>query len=121
VEVSCQAARRCTRRPHEDPAHRPVTATTVDVDQRAIRESNRPEDAGVVGHDERDGALVDHVGYDEAGQLTGRVRREPVFDLLFDKIGKARPDVFNLLLQLLDGGAPPDGQGRTVDFPTRGS
>jgi ATP-dependent Clp protease ATP-binding subunit ClpA len=63
----------------------------------------------------RETALVDHVGYGEAGQRTERVRREPVFDLLFDKIGKAHPDVFNLLPQVLDGGAPPDEQGRTVD------
>ncbi|MET0806540.1 MAG: AAA family ATPase, partial [Lacisediminihabitans sp.] len=54
--------------------------------------------------------------YDEAGQLTERVRRNPYSVVLFDEIEKAHPDVFNLLLQVLDDGRLTDGQGRTVDF-----
>ncbi|WP_460772046.1 ATP-dependent Clp protease ATP-binding subunit [Microbacterium sp. GXF7504] len=62
------------------------------------------------------GAPPGYVGYDEAGQLTERVRRNPYAVLLFDEIEKAHPDVFNLLLQVLDDGRLTDGQGRTVDF-----
>jgi ATP-dependent Clp protease ATP-binding subunit ClpC len=62
------------------------------------------------------GAPPGYVGYDEAGQLTERVRRNPYSVLLFDEIEKAHPDVFNLLLQVLDDGRLTDGQGRTVDF-----
>ena len=62
------------------------------------------------------GAPPGYVGYDEAGQLTERVRRQPYSIVLFDEIEKAHPDVFNLLLQLLDDGRLTDGQGRTVDF-----
>ncbi|MDY7556859.1 ATP-dependent Clp protease ATP-binding subunit [Cryobacterium sp. 10C3] len=57
-----------------------------------------------------------YVGYDEAGQLTERVRRNPYSVILLDEIEKAHPDVFNLLLQVLDDGRLTDGQGRTVDF-----
>ncbi|NER20683.1 MAG: ATP-dependent Clp protease ATP-binding subunit [Symploca sp. SIO1C2] len=56
------------------------------------------------------------VGYDEGGQLTEAVRRQPYTVVLFDEIEKAHPDVFNLLLQLLDDGRLTDAQGRTVDF-----
>ncbi|NER92610.1 MAG: ATP-dependent Clp protease ATP-binding subunit, partial [Symploca sp. SIO1B1] len=56
------------------------------------------------------------VGYDEGGQLTEAVRRQPYAVVLFDEIEKAHPDVFNLLLQLLDDGRLTDAQGRTVDF-----
>lgn len=56
------------------------------------------------------------VGYDEGGQLTEAVRRRPYTVLLFDEIEKAHPDIFNLLLQLLDDGRLTDAQGRTVDF-----
>jgi ATP-dependent Clp protease ATP-binding subunit ClpC len=56
------------------------------------------------------------VGYDEGGQLTEAVRRKPYTVVLFDEIEKAHPDVFNLLLQLLDDGRLTDAQGRTVDF-----
>ncbi|MQA83948.1 MAG: AAA domain-containing protein [Streptosporangiales bacterium] len=62
------------------------------------------------------GAPPGYVGYEEAGQLTGAVRRTPYAVLLFDEIEKAHPDVFNILLQLLDDGRLTDGQGRTVDF-----
>jgi ATP-dependent Clp protease ATP-binding subunit ClpB len=56
------------------------------------------------------------VGYDEGGQLTEAVRRRPYSVILFDEIEKAHPDVFNVLLQILDDGRLTDGQGRVVDF-----
>jgi ATP-dependent Clp protease ATP-binding subunit ClpB len=56
------------------------------------------------------------VGFDEGGQLTEAVRRRPYSVVLFDEIEKAHPDVFNVLLQVLDDGRLTDGQGRTVDF-----
>ena len=62
------------------------------------------------------GAPPGYVGYDEGGQLTEAVRRRPYSVILFDEIEKAHPDVFNMLLQLLDDGRLTDGQGRTVDF-----
>ncbi|HEY4577783.1 MAG TPA: ATP-dependent Clp protease ATP-binding subunit [Yaniella sp.] len=62
------------------------------------------------------GAPPGYVGYDEAGQLTEQVRRRPYSVILLDEIEKAHPDVFNLLLQVLDDGRLTDGQGRTVDF-----
>ncbi|QEE62022.1 ATP-dependent Clp protease ATP-binding subunit [Salinibacterium sp. dk2585] len=62
------------------------------------------------------GAPPGYVGYDEAGQLTEQVRRNPYSVVLLDEIEKAHPDVFNLLLQVLDDGRLTDGQGRTVDF-----
>jgi ATP-dependent Clp protease ATP-binding subunit ClpC len=62
------------------------------------------------------GAPPGYVGYDEAGQLTEAVRRRPYAVLLFDEIEKAHPDVFNILLQILDDGRLTDAQGRTVDF-----
>ncbi|MCZ2404085.1 ATP-dependent Clp protease ATP-binding subunit [Paenarthrobacter sp. Z7-10] len=62
------------------------------------------------------GAPPGYVGYDEAGQLTERVRRNPYTVVLLDEVEKAHPDVFNLLLQVLDDGRLTDGQGRTVDF-----
>ncbi|WP_207457737.1 ATP-dependent Clp protease ATP-binding subunit [Herbiconiux sp. SYSU D00978] len=62
------------------------------------------------------GAPPGYVGYDEAGQLTERVRRNPYSIVLLDEVEKAHPDVFNLLLQVLDDGRLTDGQGRTVDF-----
>ncbi len=62
------------------------------------------------------GAPPGYVGYDEGGQLTEAVRRKPYAVLLFDEIEKAHPDVFNVLLQVLDDGRITDGQGRTVDF-----
>ena len=57
-----------------------------------------------------------YVGYDEGGQLTEAVRRRPYQVILLDEIEKAHPDVFNVLLQVLDDGRLTDGQGRTVDF-----
>lgn len=62
------------------------------------------------------GAPPGYVGYEEGGQLTEAVRRKPYSIVLFDEIEKAHPEVFNLLLQLLDDGRLTDGQGRTVDF-----
>ncbi len=62
------------------------------------------------------GAPPGYVGYDEGGQLTEAVRRRPYSVVLFDEIEKAHPDVFNVLLQVLDDGRVTDGQGRTVDF-----
>jgi ATP-dependent Clp protease ATP-binding subunit ClpC len=62
------------------------------------------------------GAPPGYVGYDEAGQLTEAMRRRPYSVLLFDEIEKAHPDVFNILLQILDDGRLTDAQGRTVDF-----
>lgn len=62
------------------------------------------------------GAPPGYVGYEEGGQLTEQVRRKPYSVILFDEIEKAHPDVFNVLLQLLDDGRLTDSQGRTVDF-----
>ena len=62
------------------------------------------------------GAPPGYVGYEEGGALTEAVRRRPYQIILFDEIEKAHPDVFNVLLQVLDDGRLTDGQGRTVDF-----
>jgi ATP-dependent Clp protease ATP-binding subunit ClpB len=62
------------------------------------------------------GAPPGYVGYDEGGQLTEAVRRHPYAVILFDEVEKAHPDVFNVLLQILDDGRLTDGHGRTVDF-----
>ena len=62
------------------------------------------------------GAPPGYVGYDEGGQLTEAVRRRPYSVILFDEVEKAHPDVFNILLQILDDGRITDSQGRTVDF-----
>ena len=62
------------------------------------------------------GAPPGYVGYEEGGSLTEAVRRRPYQVILFDEIEKAHPDVFNVLLQVLDDGRLTDGQGRTVDF-----
>jgi ATP-dependent Clp protease ATP-binding subunit ClpB len=62
------------------------------------------------------GAPPGYVGYEEGGQLTEKVRRKPYSVILLDEIEKAHPDVFNVLLQLLDDGRLTDGHGRTVDF-----
>jgi ATP-dependent Clp protease ATP-binding subunit ClpB len=62
------------------------------------------------------GAPPGYVGYDEGGALTEAVRRRPYQVVLFDEVEKAHPDVFNILLQVLDDGRLTDGQGRTVDF-----
>jgi ATP-dependent Clp protease ATP-binding subunit ClpB len=62
------------------------------------------------------GAPPGYVGYDEGGALTEAVRRRPYQVVLFDEVEKAHPDVFNVLLQVLDDGRLTDGQGRTVDF-----
>jgi ATP-dependent Clp protease ATP-binding subunit ClpB len=62
------------------------------------------------------GAPPGYVGYEEGGGLTEAVRRKPYSVILFDEVEKAHPDVFNVLLQVLDDGRMTDGQGRTVDF-----
>mgnify|MGYP002720921681 CR=1 FL=1 len=62
------------------------------------------------------GAAPGYVGYEEGGQLTEAVRRMPYSVILFDEIEKAHPDVFNILLQVLDDGRLTDSMGRTVDF-----
>ena len=62
------------------------------------------------------GAPPGYVGYEEGGQLTEAVRRKPYSVVLFDEIEKAHPDVFNVMLQMLDDGRLTDGQGRTVNF-----
>jgi ATP-dependent Clp protease ATP-binding subunit ClpB len=62
------------------------------------------------------GAPPGYIGYDEGGQLTETVRRRPYSVILLDEVEKAHPDVFNVLLQLLDDGRLTDGHGRTVDF-----
>ena len=62
------------------------------------------------------GAPPGYVGYEEGGQLTEAVRRRPYAVVLFDEIEKAHPDVFNVLLQIMDDGRLTDGKGRTVDF-----
>jgi ATP-dependent Clp protease ATP-binding subunit ClpB len=62
------------------------------------------------------GAPPGYVGYEEGGALTEAVRRKPYCVILFDEVEKAHPDVFNVLLQVLDDGRMTDGQGRTVDF-----
>jgi ATP-dependent Clp protease ATP-binding subunit ClpB len=62
------------------------------------------------------GAPPGYVGYEEGGYLTEAVRRKPYSVILFDEVEKAHPDVFNVLLQMLDDGRMTDGQGRTVDF-----
>src|SRR5699024_4633888 len=62
------------------------------------------------------GAAPGYVGYEEGGQLTEAVRRNPYTIVLFDEVEKAHPDVFNLLLQVLDDGRLTDSQGRTIDF-----
>ena len=62
------------------------------------------------------GAAPGYVGYEEGGQLTEAVRRKPYSVILFDEVEKAHPDVFNLLLQVLDDGRITDSQGRTIDF-----
>ena len=65
------------------------------------------------------GAPHGYVGYEEGGQLTEAVRRKPYSVILLDEIEKAHPEVFNILLQMLDDGRITDSQGRTVDFKTR--
>ncbi len=62
------------------------------------------------------GATAGYVGYDDGGQLTDKVRRQPYSLVLFDEIEKAHPDVFNLLLQILEDGQLTDGKGRVIDF-----
>ena len=62
------------------------------------------------------GAPAGYVGYDDPGQLTDRIRRQPYSVVLFDEIEKAHPDVFNMLLQILEDGVLSDAKGRKIDF-----
>ena len=62
------------------------------------------------------GAPPGYVGFDDGGQLTEKIRRHPYSVVLFDEIEKAHPDVFNVLLQILEDGRLTDGKGKTVDF-----
>jgi ATP-dependent Clp protease ATP-binding subunit ClpC len=62
------------------------------------------------------GAPAGYVGYDDPGQLTDRIRRQPYSVVLFDEIEKAHPDVFNMLLQILEDGVLSDSKGRKIDF-----
>ena len=62
------------------------------------------------------GSPPGYVGYEEGGQLTEKVRRKPYAVILFDEVEKAHPDVFNVLLQILEDGRLTDGQGRVVDL-----
>ena len=85
-------------------------------DERALIRLDMSEYHGEAHGGADDRRAPGYVGYDEGGQLTEAVRRRPYSVLLFDEIEKAHPDVFNVLLQLLDDGRLTDGQGRTVDF-----
>ena len=67
------------------------------------------------------GSPPGYVGYDEGGQLSEKIRRKPYSVILFDEIEKAHPDVFNILLQVLDDGHITDAQGRRIDFKRRQS
>ncbi len=62
------------------------------------------------------GAPAGYVGYDEGGQLTDKIRRQPYSLVLFDEIEKAHPDVFNMMLQMLEDGYLTDAKGRKIDF-----
>ena len=62
------------------------------------------------------GSPPGYVGFDEGGQLTEKVRRKPYCVILFDEIEKAHPDIFNIMLQILEDGILTDAQGRRVDF-----
>ncbi len=85
-------------------------------DERAMRRFDMSEYMEKHAVSRLIGAPPGYVGYEEGGQLTEAVRRRPYAVLLFDEIEKAHPDVFNILLQLLDDGRLTDGHGRTVDF-----
>jgi len=67
------------------------------------------------------GSPPGYVGYEEGGQLTEKVRRRPYTVVLFDEIEKAHPEVFNVLLQVLENGRLTDAKGRTVDFSQHGA
>ena len=85
-------------------------------DESAITRLDMSEYAGKHSTARMIGAPPGYVGYDEGGALTEAVRRRPYQVVLFDEVEKAHPDVFNVLLQVLDDGRLTDGQGRTVDF-----
>jgi ATP-dependent Clp protease ATP-binding subunit ClpB len=109
---SCSSARRAWARPRPARRSRSSSSTTEDAVVR-VDMSEYMEKHAV---SRLIGAPPGYVGYDEGGALTEAVRRRPYAVLLLDEVEKAHPDVFNILLQLLDDGRLTDGQGRTVDF-----
>ena len=92
-----------------------LAATLFDDEQNMVR-IDMSEDMEKYSVSRLIGAPPGYVGYEEGGQLTEAVRRKPYSVVLFDEIEKAHPDVFNVLLQVLDDGRITDSQGRTVDF-----
>ena len=106
-------------RPHRRRQDRAVQgARRLPVRQRRPHDPHRHErvHGEALGVSRLIGAPPGYVGYDEGGALTEAVRRKPYCVLLLDEVEKAHPDVFNVLLQVLDDGRLTDGQGRTVDF-----
>ncbi|MCK9286967.1 MAG: ATP-dependent chaperone ClpB [Sphaerochaetaceae bacterium] len=93
-----------------------VLATFLFDDEKALTRIDMSEYMEKFSVSRLIGAPPGYVGYDQGGQLTEVVRRRPYSVILFDEIEKAHPDVFNILLQLLDDGRLTDGQGRVVDF-----
>lgn len=93
-----------------------VLASTLFDDEKALTRIDMSEYMEKYSVSRLIGAPPGYVGYDQGGQLTEVVRRRPYSVILFDEIEKAHPDVFNILLQVLDDGRLTDGQGRVVDF-----
>ena len=109
---SCSSARRASARP-SSPRRWPRRCLTM---RRTSSASICREYMEKFSVTRLIGAPPGYVGYDEGGQLTEAVRRKPYCVVLFDEVEKAHPDVFNILLQVLDDGRITDSQGRTVDF-----
>ena len=109
---SCSSARPASARPSL-PARSPNSCSTTSTPSSASTCREYMEKHSVA---RLIGAPPGYVGYEEGGALTEAVRRRPYQVILFDEIEKAHPDVFNVLLQVLDDGRLTDGQGRTVDF-----
>ena len=109
---SCSSARPVSARP----SSRATLAEFLFDDERAMVRIDMSEYMEKHSVSRLVGAPPGYVGYEEGGQLTEAVRRRPYAVILLDEIEKAHPDVFNMLLQLMDDGRLTDGQGRTVDF-----
>ncbi len=108
---SCSSARPVSARPSSRRGWRTSCSTTnAHGAHRHSEYSEKHSVARLVG------APPGYVGYESGGQLTEAVRRRPYTVVLFDEVEKAHPDVFDILLQVLDDGRLTDGQGRTVDF-----